>query len=52
MVPSLGGARLKRMRVELRWTVKYWLLDADILKRLRKCREEGMNISITIIGTC
>jgi hypothetical protein len=37
------GARLQRIRVELRWTLNWWL---QILERLRKFREEGMDISI------
>ena len=38
-------ARLKRLRFEMSWT-EDWLVDAEILNRLRKCQQEGMVISI------
>jgi hypothetical protein len=38
-------ARLKRLRFEMS-QAEEWLVDAEILNRLRKCRQEGMDISI------
>jgi len=38
-----AGARLKRLRFEMS---AYRLVDAEILNRLRKCRQEGMVVSI------
>ena len=43
-----AGARLKRLHFEMSYMswVKEWLVDAEILNRLPKCRQEGMVISI------
>ena len=42
-----AGSHLKRLRFEISWVMaKEWLVDADILNRLRKCRQEGMDISV------
>ena len=41
-----GGARLKRLRFEMSAYSDTWLVDAEILNRLRKCQQEGMVISI------
>ena len=43
MADNTCGARLQRIRVELRWTANWPLYS---LESLRKCREEGMDISI------
>ncbi|KIM80137.1 hypothetical protein PILCRDRAFT_822651 [Piloderma croceum F 1598] len=41
------GARLKRLLFEMPCAMAYeWLVDTEILNRLRKCRQEGMVISI------
>ena len=39
------GVHLKKLNIEMVMT-EDWLVDAEILKRLRKCRQEGMVISI------
>ena len=44
----VAGAYLKRVHIEMVMT-EDWLIDAEILNRLRKCREEGMVISIVNI---
>jgi hypothetical protein len=43
-----AGACLKRLRFEMSACIQQskWLVDAEILNRLRKCRQEGMVISI------
>jgi hypothetical protein len=43
-------ARLKRLRFEISW-IGQWLADAEILNRLRKCRQEGLVISIVEVGS-
>ncbi|KIM77201.1 hypothetical protein PILCRDRAFT_12204 [Piloderma croceum F 1598] len=45
-----AGARLKRLRFEMSAYTDKWLVDAEILNRLRKCRQEGMVISIFALG--
>ena len=44
-----AGSHLKRLRFEISW-IKEWLVDADILNRLRKFRQEGMDISVVEQG--
>jgi len=46
-----AGARLKRLQFEMSAYTKEWLVDAEILNRLRKCRQEGMVISIFAFGS-
>jgi hypothetical protein len=43
------GSYLKRVHIEMVMT-EDWLVDAKILNRLRKCRQEGMVISIVNIS--
>ena len=40
-----GGARLKRLQFKM-FMFEDWSVDAENLNRLRKCRQEGMVISI------
>ncbi|KIM80375.1 hypothetical protein PILCRDRAFT_89650 [Piloderma croceum F 1598] len=42
-----GGARLKRLQFQMSGS-NNWLVDVENLNRLRKCRQEGMVISITV----
>ena len=41
-----GGARLKRLQFKISASLEDWSADAENLNRLRKCRQEGMVISI------